>query len=63
MIDEKKLNGKFGAQKDSIKDLGTAVNLLSVYGEDCLLCVHPEIREEAYKHFKDKTLPDPNTSN
>jgi hypothetical protein len=44
--------------EDSIKDLGEAINLLSVYGEKCALCIHPSIREKAYEEFKKiKTKP------
>ena len=49
---EKKLHDKYGADRDSIKDLGEAINLLSVYGEKCALCIHPSIREKAYEEFK-----------
>ena len=50
---EKKLVDKYGRDRGSIKDLGEAINLLSVYGEgECELCIHNSIRAEAYKEFK-----------
>lgn len=59
---EKKLIDKYEAGRESIKDLGEALNLLSVYGEgECELCIHNSIRAEAYKKFKNKIEKKPNT--
>lgn len=51
---EKKLIEKFGTRRESITDIGEALNLLSVYGEECELCIHQSIREKAYNQFKDQ---------
>ncbi len=49
---ENKLIDKYGAEKESVKDLREALNLLRIHGEECELCIHKSIREQAYKEFK-----------
>lgn len=48
---EEKYIGKYGAKKESIKDLREALNLLRIHGEECELCIHKSIREQAYNEF------------
>ena len=50
---ENKLIYKYGAEKESIKDLSEALNLLHIHGEECELCIHKSIREQVYNEFKD----------
>jgi hypothetical protein len=57
---EKELNDKYGKGRESIKDLGEALNLLSIYGKECALCIDPSIRAQAYEEFK-KIEKKPNT--
>lgn len=49
---EKKLIAKYGIEKESIKDLREALNLLRIHGEECELCIDKSIREQAYIEFK-----------
>ena len=49
---EENLLEKYGSSKESIKDLDEALNLLRIYGEECEMCIHKSIREQAYKIFK-----------
>ncbi|MDP3119779.1 MAG: hypothetical protein Q8N01_05145 [Sulfuricurvum sp.] len=51
---EKKLIDKYGTGRESIKDLGEALNLLNIYGEECELCIHKSIKAQVYKEFKSK---------
>jgi hypothetical protein len=46
---EKTLIDKYGTGREKIEDLDEALNLLSIYGEDCELCIHSSIREKAYQ--------------
>ncbi|WP_426357873.1 hypothetical protein ACPUVO_15670 [Pseudocolwellia sp. HL-MZ19] len=46
---EKTLINKYGSGREKIKDLDEALNLISIYGEDCELCIHSSIREKVYK--------------
>jgi len=48
---EKELISKYGHGRESIKDLGEALNLLCIYGEKCELCISQSIRGEAYRKF------------
>ncbi|WP_299081146.1 hypothetical protein [uncultured Paraglaciecola sp.] len=50
--DEKGVTDKVITEKESIKDLDEAMNLLNIYGEDCELRIHKSIREQAFKLFK-----------
>ncbi len=52
---ERKLIDKYGAEKESIKDLREALNLLRIHGDKCELCIHKSIREQAYKKYKEST--------
>jgi len=52
MIENEILVDKYGAEKESIKDIAEAVNLLRIHGDKCEPCIHRSIREQAYKEFQ-----------